>query len=505
MQPGNKIQRLPELWGMVIILILAAGLRLPWLEAQSLVFDESWSLAVSSADWNTLFRAVLSSGVHPPLFYVIHKSTLALWGGSEFGQRFATAMFSILSVALIYRAGRLMLNKKTALFAALLLALNPLHIWFAQEARMYSLLGALTLVSMAAFRRAIETNRLRYWVALGMANSISFILHYFSFFIPATQFVFLILTFSHNYRRLRAWATVQAIASIPLLPWLIFTALREGQTFGIGFLVKPTLFDLLVTFWNLTTGSSSLFWPIVVIGLAVSLLALVMALRPFPPHQIRFKQSQFLIILWVLLPPLVTWLVSQRRSFYADRYLTFIIPGITLLLAFGAMRVTQPRWRNLLIAGLIIASSFSLIATYLDPAFWKDDWRSAAAYVRQREQPDDVILLYTTHIRFVFDYYFQGKAPVEPISLNLELYLIDPLVANRERAWVIYPYTRRPTHYPMQPPMADGFWHNDPDRNPYLVEWLEARADQIMDYQHFPGIEMWLVNLEMTPRGQLSP
>jgi hypothetical protein len=51
----------------------------------------------------------------------------------------------------------------------------------------------------------------------------------------------------------------------------------------------------------------------------------------------------------------------------------------------------------------------------------------------------------------------------------------------------------------MQPPLPEGFWHEDPDRNPYLVEWFEARADQIIDYQHFPGIEMWLVDLKATP------
>ena len=105
MQMTGKIQPALTLWRMVIVLLLATGLRFYWLETQSLVFDESWSLAVSSADWNTLFRAVLSSGVHPPLFYVLHKGSLFLWGTSEFGQRFAAAIFSILSVALIYRAG----------------------------------------------------------------------------------------------------------------------------------------------------------------------------------------------------------------------------------------------------------------------------------------------------------------------------------------------------------------------------------------------------------------
>jgi hypothetical protein len=47
----------------------------------------------------------------------------------------------------------------------------------------------------------------------------------------------------------------------------------------------------------------------------------------------------------------------------------------------------------------------------------------------------------------------------------------------------------------MQPLMPDGFWADDPARNPYLVEWLETKTNHIIDYQHWPGIEMWLIDL----------
>ena len=125
----------------------------------------------------------------------------------------------------------------------------------------------------------------------------------------------------------------------------------------------------------------------------------------------------------------------------------------------------------------------------------RDDWRGTAAYVVQNEQPGDVVLLYTTHIGLSFGYYYQGDAPLKPISFNLEQFAIGPLVKDHQRAWVVYPYTRRPTHYPMQPLMPNGYWDDDPDRNPRLVKWLEAHTDNIIDYQHFRGIQMWLVDL----------
>ena len=448
----SKSQTLPNRniseWVMVAILLLATALRWLWLSAQSIAFDESFSLVVSSANWPNLFRAILSDGVHPPLFYMIHKSVLALWGTSEFGQRFSAAVFSIMGVALVYWAGRIIFDRKVGLVAALLLALNPLHIWLAQEARMYSLFAALTIVSMTSFWLAIRRKQRRYWVVLTVANSLIFGLHYFGFLIPTIQFGFIILTFGYNHRNLRAWVLAQIIAAGPLIPWLIATAQREAQTFGIGFLVRPSVPDFFITLWNLAIGASNIFWPATLLAIIVVCLGLLMTLRPLPPHHIQLKQARQLLWLWVLLPLLITWLVSQRRSFYADRYLSFIIPGLALLLAVGLSRLTQLHWRMGLLGGLIIASGYGFSATQLDPAFQKDNWRGVASYISQNEQPQDVILLYTTHIKFAFDYYYQGYAPSKPLSLNLESFKIESLTAGHRRVWVVYPYTRRPTHYP---------------------------------------------------------
>ncbi|MBN1221447.1 MAG: glycosyltransferase family 39 protein [Anaerolineae bacterium] len=497
--PRHRLNKaLPQQGGLIAIVLLAAVLRWPVLTRQSIAFDESFSLVVGLADWPTLFRALLSDGVHPPFFYVIHKSALALYGVSEFGQRFGAAGFSLISIPLVFQSGRIFFNRQVGLLAALLLALNPLHGWLAQEARMYSLLSALTIASMVVFWQAIRTNQRRYWVLLTITNALIFSIHYFGFLVPTIQFVFILLSFQRYHRRLRPWAITQAIAFIPLLPWFVATATREAQTFGIGFLVQPTLLDLGITYWNLTIGSSQFLWLVSGLALLVSGLALVFAFRRMAPHQVWLKQARLLLALWVTLPPLLTWLVSQRRSFYADRYLSFVIPGLVLLLAFGASRVTPPCWRVALMSGLVIASIYGLVlTTYLDPAFQKDDWRAAAGYVAQHEQPHDVVLLYTTHIKFPFDYYYRGHAPTKPISLNLEQFPIDPLTAGHQRAWVVYPYTRRPTHYPMQPLIPNGYWTDDPNRNPNLVQWLAANVNHIIDDQHFRGMQLWLVDLTM--------
>jgi 4-amino-4-deoxy-L-arabinose transferase-like glycosyltransferase len=491
----TDLRSTPSWWTLILLLWLAAALRWVGLMNQSISFDESFSLVVGQANWPIFFQALLSDGIHPPFFYVVHKIALATMGTTEFGQRFLVAVFSVLAVALIYRTGRLLFNPTVGLLAALLLALSPVQVWLAQDARMYGLFTALSITSMMLFWQAVRFGRRRDWVALAITNAVLFLTHYFGFLIATVQFLFLVLTFSRNYSRLRPWTLVQFAAVLPILPWLVVTALRPVRSFAIGALVRPSLSDLFITYWNLGTGGSTLFWPLAVVGLLTVITLAIAALGRIPCHEYIRIQARLLVVLWFLSPPLITWLVSQRRSFYADRYLAFAIPGVLLLLAFGLTRITRPPVRNLLFLGLVLTTIYGLVATYTDPAYKKDDWRGAAGYVTQNQQTDDAILLYTTHIKFPFDYYYPGPVTPQPISLNQERYPIESLVGNHQRAWVVYPYSRRPTHHPLQPTQSDGFWTQDPDRNPHLVDWLNRYQDNVIDYQHFQGVELWLVDL----------
>ena len=74
-----------------------------------------------------------------------------------------------------------------------------------------------------------------------------------------------------------------------------------------------------------------------------------------------------------------------------------------LLLAFGVIRIGRSGWRILIIAALIVSSGYDLVLTRLYPAFYKDDWRGAVTYISGNKQSDDVISLYSAHIKFLFD------------------------------------------------------------------------------------------------------
>jgi uncharacterized membrane protein len=483
-------------WGLIIgIILLATLLRWPFLAAQSIAFDESFSLVVGSAAWSLLFQAILSDGVHPPLFYVLHKGALALFGNSEFGQRFMAAVFSLLGLPLLYQLGRRLFNPGVGLGAMLLLALNPLHIWLAQEARMYSLLNALMTLSMLFFWEALQHNSRSAWLKLTLTNALIFWIHYFGLLGPIIQLGYIILTFQHHHRYLRPWALSQIGAGVLLLPWLLATFFRPVQSFGIGFLMQPTLADLPLSLWNLTTGIND-FGGLAILTL-LSFGAAWGAALFFRPRLTRatMKRPYLLLLSWGFIPPLLVWLMSQRRSFYADRYLSFCIPALVLLAAYGVSRLPTPLQRRALAAGLVVATMLGLMVMFQAAAYQKDNWRSAAAYVGQHEQPGDAILLRSLHIKFAFDYYYEGQADTLPVTMNIEEFEIDPLVVGKKRAWLIFPYTRRPTHYPMQPLTAEDVWNLETSELPFLRRWFFDHKANIIDSQRFLGVQVWLIDL----------
>lgn len=492
---SSRKQSFQTHWPVVVgIILLAALIRLLFLDMQNIAFDESFSLAVGSTNWPLLFQAILSDGVHPPLFYALHKVALSIWGNSEFGQRFMAAVFSLLGLPILYQLGKRLFNPSVGLLAMLLLALNPLHVWFSQEARMYSLLSMLVTLSMIFFWEALNKNNHRAWFKLMITNALIFLIHYFGLLVPVAQLSYLLLTFNQNYKHLRLWTLSQIGAGIFLVPWLVATFLRPVQSFGIGFLVRPTLQDLPLSFWNLLTGINSNFVS-ALLTLIFFGIAFVVGLffRQTLTRQ-TIKRPQLLLLCWGVGPVILVWVMSQRRSFYADRYFSFCIPALLLLASYGTFRLSSSFKRNAVASGLILVTVLGLVISCRSLTYQKDDWRGAASYVATHQQPQDVILLRSLHIKFVFDYY-HGRTDSIPATINLEERDVDELTQGALRAWLVYPYTRRPTHYPMQPLTDESVWELDLGVPRLLKQWFAENESNIIDNRRFLGVQVWLIDL----------
>ena len=83
---------------------------------------------------------------------------MQIFGQSEFSIRFPALIFGVLSIFMIYKLGKVLFNLEIGLLSALILAISPFHIHYSQEARPYSLLMVLSLISTYYFVKFIKSH-----------------------------------------------------------------------------------------------------------------------------------------------------------------------------------------------------------------------------------------------------------------------------------------------------------------------------------------------------------
>jgi mannosyltransferase len=149
---------------LVLILLLAFGLRLHTLDRSPLWFDEALEYWVATTPIEQLLPAVRDYLRDPPIYSVL----LHVWmeaGHHEFILRQISTLASLLTIATVAELARRVYRHSAGLFAGLLLAILPPDIRFAQEVGQYTLMTLTLSLNLLAIVRARESNERKYWMA----------------------------------------------------------------------------------------------------------------------------------------------------------------------------------------------------------------------------------------------------------------------------------------------------------------------------------------------------
>jgi hypothetical protein len=144
----------------ILVLWLALGLRLYHLDFQSIWWDEGHSIFVASHPIRQI-PTLPAMDVHPPAYFGLLHLWMNMAGRSEFALRYLSVVFSLLTVTLLWRCAdhishylvpqspNLLISQSLSppFFAALLAALSPMYVAYAQEVRSYALITCLALAS----------------------------------------------------------------------------------------------------------------------------------------------------------------------------------------------------------------------------------------------------------------------------------------------------------------------------------------------------------------------
>jgi mannosyltransferase len=488
-------------WSLCLITLLGFALRLTFLGRQSLWYDEAFSLAVARAGWPTFWAALLSDGVHPPGYYALLRAGLFSFGNSEFALRFPSVLVGTLALPLIYQLGRVLGGGRWGLAAALLLALNPFALWYAQEARMYSLLLCLSIAGAYAFWKLVTRPNPRHWFWLTLVSALAFLIHYFAFLFSLVQFVYLVVSLRRTYRILRWWVAAQVAAFVFFLPWAVAIVTRRGRNFGIGWIHSPTLLDLPLTVSNLALALSdpSRLWTwsglaLVMIttaaGVVITLKASVHSNIATPDSLLPTPYS--LLLIWLLVPIAFVWLISLRLPLYVDRFLIICLPPLLLLISTISLS-SSPVARGTMLA-VIMVSAIASVRLWIAPEFTKEDWRTAAAYVGSGQEIGDALVMRDAQTGIPFGYYYHGGLKQQFASLNQQTTSLDDLSQGHERLWLVY---RRPFESTHALAGTEPFTWQD-EQDPLIRDWLVARQRAMVTEIMFPGV--YVILYQLTPQ-----
>ncbi|MGE5123459.1 MAG: glycosyltransferase family 39 protein [Acidobacteriaceae bacterium] len=158
MDEDQKIEEYAP-WLVILLTLVGYGLRVLLIGNKGLSLDETLSIWASSHNLADMLPWIAKIDHHPPLYYLLLHYWMAIDGTAASGVRLLSALFGAGTIPFIYLIGKRMSGVLMGLAAAVLLALSPFNIRFAQETRMYTLLTFNAAVAIYALVRLLTDTR----------------------------------------------------------------------------------------------------------------------------------------------------------------------------------------------------------------------------------------------------------------------------------------------------------------------------------------------------------
>ena len=193
-----RARALPGWWPLAALVILAAALRFSTLGLQSFWYDEAFTpVHVLHPGLGATLHSVLHTENTPPLWYVLIWAWSRVFGTGAIALRLPSALFGVASVPVAWAIGRELegppTRRATAIAAGAFVAVNPLFVWYSQEARAYALFVLMAALAMLCFLRALHEPTGRRLAAFAVSASLALLSHYFAAFLLAPMIVMLLL------------------------------------------------------------------------------------------------------------------------------------------------------------------------------------------------------------------------------------------------------------------------------------------------------------------------
>ena len=370
---------------IIWVIALAFILRLINLN-QSLWLDEAFQFkSTYYFSLKDLLTVYLPGDFNPPLSYLVNFFFGKVFGYSEISLRLPSVIFGVLTVWLVYKISR------GKIWPALLLATSGLHLYYSQEARMYSLAA---LAVTASFWFLLKKRWFWYW----LFSLIAIYSHYLTIFIFPAQLIFIIIEQRQSIRKLFFSWLALVLGFLPWLPIFLqqLAAGRMAAATGWGSVVgglnikNLLLIPIKFLIGRIAPVNDQLYFLLIITPLLLTGWLLFKAI-------LNYKKNIFLLS-WLLVPLILIILFSFQLPVLSYFRLLFLLPAFYLLLANYSKKIIY------FYLGLNLICS----AVYLfNPAFHREDWKSLSRTLVQKNSANQPVVMIAA-VNAPLKYYYAG-------------------------------------------------------------------------------------------------
>jgi 4-amino-4-deoxy-L-arabinose transferase-like glycosyltransferase len=360
--------------------VLALLLRLTSL-SRSLFTDETYSLALAQRGFGHML-ALFGREANGTPYSIVLWPLIRIFGTGVTLLRLPAVIAGTLSVPALWWAARRFTTPAGALLAAGLLAINPMAVWYGQEARSYAFVVLAACLAFGALPRALDREDGRgAWV--GYVAAMSLLAYCEIFAAPLALPAQALIAWRAGRAGFRRWLWSLVAVFVCCIPLLVAAVIARSRRNALYWLPKPDRSLLTLALQEFTAGFSGLTavrWAtlaaaVVLVGAAPLLLR--------RGRTVAARGTLAMALCWGLVPGALLLAVSFVQPVFWPRYVILSLPGLCLALALGAERLWRSS-RGSITAGVCIAIVVVAagVADAHQRTYLQEDWPPVAAWLR---------------------------------------------------------------------------------------------------------------------------
>lgn len=304
---------------------------------------------------------------HPPLYYIMARLWMQVFGNSLVAIRSLSSVLSLLVFPCIYWLCLELFNSSIVGWIAIaLIAVSPFHVLYAQEAREYTLWTVTVLLSSAALLHALRLesevkngSRIRNWSIYAATVALALYSYLSSVFVLVGHGIYVLI--SHKFRfnkTVKAYILASFIGFLVFLPWFLIIIKNASQVKEtMAWVTEPKTLSYLVNEWIYNQVYVFVdFW---------------YYFTYYPSSHFNFAFGKFLIPLILIIIGYSLYFICRQTPVRVWLFILTLI-GVTALalvipdLISGGYRSTMSRYLIPCYLGVELAVAY-LLATQINP------------------------------------------------------------------------------------------------------------------------------------------